>query len=287
MKLRCIVWENLKKVKEEKGLTYRGLSELTGISQTTLTTLFSANLNYKVGRIIEISKELDVDLSYVFGEVKDQILSYPENEEEAIQNFWRNIDNFYLNHNGDKHYSRKKIYRLMGKTFYKAVGEDKILLSLDVLEQFSTYLNTSPLRLVSKRGNVDRRLYFKKQNSLAFLHLQERKSDVATYIVDGDYARYKVENWLMGMIAGTGRQVVVLTDINDKQKKIFLEWGESLVLRLQENGQELYSCKSEKGEANELLTKISRKREGYESYLNLLRAKENGVNFICQKKKVR
>lgn len=287
MKLRCIVWENLKKVKEEKGLTYRGLSELTGISQTTLTTLFSANLNYKVGRIIEISKELDVDLSYVFGEVKDQILSYPENEEEAIQNFWRNIDNFYLNHNGDKHYSRKKIYRLMGKTFYKAAGEDKILLSLDVLEQFSTYLNTSPLRLVSKRGNVDRRLYFKKQNSLAFLHLQERKSDVATYIVDGDYARYKVENWLMGMIAGTGRQVVVLTDINDKQKKIFLEWGESLVLRLQENGQELYSCKSEKGEANELLTKISRKREGYESYLNLLRAKENGVNFICQKKKVR
>lgn len=287
MKLRCIVWENLKKVKEEKGLTYRGLSELTGISQTTLTTLFSANLNYKVGRIIEISKELDVDLSYVFGEVKDQILSYPENEEEAIQNFWRNIDNFYLNHNGDKHYSRKKIYRLMGKTFYKVVGEDKILLSLDVLEQFSTYLNTSPLRLVSKRGNVDRRLYFKKQNSLAFLHLQERKSDVATYIVDGDYARYKVENWLMGMIAGTGRQVVVLTDINDKQKKIFLEWGESLVLRLQENGQELYSCKSEKGEANELLTKISRKREGYESYLNLLRAKENGVNFICQKKKVR
>ena len=287
MKLRCIVWENLKKVKEEKGLTYRGLSELTGISQTTLTTLFSANLNYKVGRIIEISKELDVDLSYVFGEVKDQILSYPENEEEAIQNFWRNIDNFYLNHNGDKHYSRKKIYRLMGKTFYKVVGEDKILLSLDVLEQFSTYLNTSPLRLVSKRGNVDRRLYFKKQNSLAFLHLQERKSDVATYIVDGDYARYKVENWLMGMIAGTGRQVVVLTDINDKQKKIFLEWGESLVLRLQENGQELYSCKSEKGEANELLTTISRKREGYESYLNLLRAKENGVNFICQKKKVR
>lgn len=287
MKLRCIVWENLKKVKEEKGLTYRGLSELTGISQTTLTTLFSANLNYKVGRIIEISKDLDVDLSYVFGEVKDQILSYPENEEEAIQNFWRNIDNFYLNHNGDKHYSRKKIYRLMGKTFYKAVGEDKILLSLDVLEQFSTYLNTSPLRLVSKRGNVDRRLYFKKQNSLAFLHLQERKSDVATYIVDGDYARYKVENWFMGMIAGTGRQVVVLTDINDKQKKIFLEWGESLVLRLQENGQELYSCKSEKGEANELLTKISRKREGYESYLNLLRAKENGVNFICQKKKVR
>lgn len=281
MKLRCIVWENLKKVKEEKGLTYRGLSELTGISQTTLTTLFSANLNYKVGRIIEISKELDVDLPYVFGEVKDQILFYPENEEEAIQNFWRNIDNFYLNHNGDKHYSRKKIYRLMGKTFYKAVGEDKILLSLDVLERFSTYLNTSPLRLVSKRGNVDRRLYFKKQNSLAFLHLQERKSDVATYIVDGDYARYKVENWLMGMIAGTGRQVVVLTDINDKQKKIFLEWGESLVLRLQENGQELYSCKSEKGKANELLTKISRKREGYESYLNLLREKENGVNFIC------
>ena len=287
MKLRCIVWENLKKAKEEKGLTYRRLSELTGISQTTLTTLFSANLNYKVGRIIEISKELDVDLSYVFGEVKDQILSYPENEEEAIQNFWRNIDNFYLNHNGDKHYSRKKIYRLMGKTFYKAVGEDKILLSLDVLERFSTYLNTSPLRLVSKRGNVDRRLYFKKQNSLAFLHLQERKSDVATYIVDGDYARYKVENWLMGMIAGTGKRVVVLTDINDKQKKILLEWGESLVVRLQENGQELYSCKSEKRKANGLLTKLSRKREGYESYLNLLREKENGVNFICQKKKVR
>ena len=66
------------------------------------------------------------------------------------------------------------------------------------------------------------------------------------------------------------------TDINDKQSQICLEWGDSLILRLEKNGQELYSYKSEKDKANELLTKISRKEKGYDSYLNLLEEKENG-----------
>ena len=40
------------------------------------------------------------------------------------------------------------------------------------------------------------------------------------------------------------------------------------------NGQELYSYQTEKDKANELLTKISRKGKGYDSYLNLLEEKE-------------
>ena len=41
------------------------------------------------------------------------------------------------------------------------------------------------------------------------------------------------------------------------------------------DGQELYSQEEEKEKANELLTKISRKEQGYESYLDLLEEKEN------------
>ena len=164
----------------------------------------------------------------------------------------------------------------MGKAYYRAVGEDNIHLSLDVLEKFSNHLKISPLNLISKTYSLGGRLHFRKQNSLVYLHLQDGKTEVATYMVDGDNARYKVEDWLMGMLVGTGGRVLTLTDINDKQSKVCLEWSDSLVLRLEKNGQELYSYKSEKDKANELLTKISRKEKGYDSYLNLLEEKENG-----------
>ena len=268
--------KRLKQAKEEKGLTYRELSERTGISQTALTTLFSVKPNCTVGRIITISKALNRDLAYAFGEETGKILVYPETEREAINNFWKQIDSYYLNPTGRKHYSRKKVYRSMGKAYYKAVGEDNIHLSLDVLEKFSSHLKISPLNLISKTYSLGGRLHFRKQNSLVYLHLQDGKKDVATYIIDGDNARYKVEDWLMGMLAGTGGRVLALTDINDKQSKVCLEWGASLILRLEKNGQELYSYQSEKDKVNELLTKISRKEKGYDSYLNLLEEKENG-----------
>lgn len=274
MKLRYAIWERLKKAKEEKGLTYRELSELTGISQTALTTLFSVKPNCTVGRIITMSKALNRDLSYEFREEVGKILIYPETEREAINNFWEQIDSYYLNPKGRKHYSRKKVYQSMGKAYYKAVGEDNIHLSLDVLEKFSNHLKISPLNLISKTYSLGGRLHFRKQNSLVYLHLQDGKKDVATYMLDGDNARYKVEDWLMGMLAGTGGRELILMDINDTQSQVCLEWGDSLILRLENNGQELYSYKSEKDKANELLTKISRKEKGYDSYLNLLEEKE-------------
>ena len=263
MKLRYAIW-----------LTYRELSERTGISQTALTTLFSVKPNCTVGRIITISKALNRDLSYAFGEEVGKILIYPETEREAINNFWKQIDSYYLNPKGRKHYSRKKVYQSMGKAYYRAVGEDNIHLSLDVLEKFSNHLKISPLNLVSKTYSLGGRLHFRKQNSLVYLHLQDGKKDVATYMIDGDNARYKVEDWLMGMLAGTGGRVLTLTDINNKQSQVCLEWGDSLILRLEKNGQELYSYQTEKDKANELLTKISRKGKGYDSYLNLLEEKE-------------
>lgn len=137
MKLRYAIWERLKKAKEEQGLTYRELSKRTGISQTALTTLFSAKPNCTVGRLITISKALNRDLSYAFGEQIGKILIYPETEREAINNFWKQIDSYYLNPKGRKHYSRKKVYQSMGKAYYRAVGEDNIHLSLDVVEKFS------------------------------------------------------------------------------------------------------------------------------------------------------
>ena len=274
MGLRHKVWDKLKKVKEDKGLLYSDITSKTNISNSTLTTLFSSRPNYRVGRVIEISKALEVKLPYVFGEKADRSLEYPTSEQEAVSNFWLNLDSFYMRLD-EEYSSRKKIYKEMGKAFYKAVREDQILLSLDVLEQFSNHLKISPLRLISKSDSLGK-LHFRRQNSLICLYLQNRKENLATFIIDGDNARYKVEDWLMGMLSGTGGRVLTLTDINDKQSKVCLEWSSSLILRLEKNGQELYSYKSEKDKANDLLTKISRKEEGYESYLNLLEEKENG-----------
>ena len=72
MKLRHIVWEKLKEIKDEKNLSYGELSKSTGISNTTLRTLFSGEPNYRVGKIIEISKILKVGLPQIFGEKTDK-----------------------------------------------------------------------------------------------------------------------------------------------------------------------------------------------------------------------
>lgn len=275
MGLRHIVWEKLKKVKEDKGLLYRDISNKTDISNSTLTTLFSSQPNYRVGRIIEISKALEVELSYTFGEKNDRSLKYPSSEQEAVSNFWLNLDSCYMKPDGEEYYSRKKIYKEMGKAFYKAVREDQILLSLDVLEQFSNHLKISPLRLISNSDSLGK-LHFRRQNSLVCLRLQNGKENVATFIIDGDNSRYKIEDWLMGILSGTSEPVLTLNDINDKNSKLILEWREYLVIRLQKDGQEIYLYQENKENANDLLTKISRKEEGYDSYLNLLEEKENG-----------
>lgn len=275
MKLRHVIWGKIKKIKDEKDISYGELSKSTGISNTTLRTLFSGEPNYRVGKIIEISKVLKVGLPQIFGEKTDKSLAYPETEEEAVQNFWKSLDSYYMNSTGSKYYSRKRIYREMGKSFYKAVREDKILLSLDVLEQFSNHLKISPLRLVSQYYSIGEKLHFRKQNSLVCLHLQSGKMDVATFMIDGDHSRYKVEDWLMGMLTGAGERVLVLNDMNNKKNKLRLEWNNNLKLSLEIDGQELYSQEEEKEKANELLTKISRKEQGYESYLDLLEEKEN------------
>ena len=275
MKLRQSVWERLKKIKDEKNISYGELSKKTEISNTTLTTLFSSTPNYRVGKIIEISKALDIDLPQLFGEENDKSLAYPETEEEAVQNFWKNLDSYYMKSKESDYYSRKRIYKEMGKAFYKAVREDKILLSLDVLESFSDHLKITPLRLVSQYYSIGEKLHFRKQNSLICLHLQSGKMDIATFMIDGDHSRYKVEDWLMGMLTGAGSRVLVLNDMNNRKNKLRLEWGSTLNLSLEKDGQELYSQKEDRRKANELLTKISRKEQGYGSYLDLLEEKEN------------
>ena len=180
-----------------------------------------------------------------------------------------------MNPDGEEYYSRKKIYKKIGKAFYTAVKKDRILLSLDVLEDFSEHLKISPLRLISKSTSLEK-LHFRRQNSIVCLHLQKGRENVATVIIDGDNSRYKVEDWLMGLLAGTREPVLTLNDVNDKNSKLIVEWGEYLTIKLQKDGQELYVHQEDKEKANELLTKISRKERGYESYLNLLEAKENG-----------
>ena len=275
MKLRYAIWERLKKAKEEKGLLYDDIAKKTNLSKSTLTTLFSSLPNYRVGKIIEISKALEVELPYIFGEKTDRSLEYPSSEDEAVSNFWFNIDSYYMKPNGEEHYSRKKVYKKMGKAFYKAVKEDQILLSLDVLEDFSKHLKISPLRLISKSCSLGK-LHFRRQNSIVCLHLQKGRENVATFIIDGDNSRYKVEDWLMGILAGTREPVLTLNDINDKNSKLILEWGEYLTIKLQKDSQELYAYQEDKEKANEILTKISRKERGYESYLNFLEEKENG-----------
>ena len=275
MKLRYAIWERLKKAKEEKGLLYQDIAEKTNLSNSTLTTLFSSQPNYRVGKIIEIGKALEVDLPYIFGENPDSSLEYPTSEDEAVSNFWFNLDSYYMNPDGEEYYSRKKVYKKIGKAFYTAVKKDRILLSLDVLEDFSKHLKISPLRLISKSTSLEK-LHFRRQNSIVCLHLQKGRENVATVIIDGDNSRYKVEDWLMGLLAGTREPVLTLNDINDKNSKLIVEWGEYLAIKLQKDGQELYVHQEDKEKANELLTKISRKERGYESYLNLLEAKENG-----------
>ena len=275
MKLRYAIWERLKKAKEEKGLLYQDIAKKTNLSNSTLTTLFSSQPNYRVGKIIEIGKALEVDLPYIFGENPDSSLEYPTSEDEAVSNFWFNLDSYYMNPDGEEYYSRKKVYKKIGKAFYTAVKKDRILLSLDVLEDFSKHLKISPLRLISKSTSLEK-LHFRRQNSIVCLHLQKGRENVATVIIDGDNSRYKVEDWLMGLLAGTREPVLTLNDINDKNSKLIVEWGEYLTIKLQKDGQELYVHQEDKEKANELLTKISRKERGYESYLNLLEAKENG-----------
>lgn len=275
MKLRYAIWERLKKAKEEKGLLYQDIAKKTNLSNSTLTTLFSSQPNYRVGKIIEIGKALEVDLPYIFGENPDSNLEYPTSEDEAVSNFWFNLDSYYMNPDGEEYYSRKKVYKKIGKAFYTAVKKDRILLSLDVLEDFSKHLKISPLRLISKSTSLEK-LHFRRQNSIVCLHLQKGRENVATVIIDGDNSRYKVEDWLMGLLAGTREPVLTLNDINDKNSKLIVEWGEYLTIKLQKDGQELYVHQEDKEKANELLTKISRKERGYESYLNLLEAKENG-----------
>ena len=275
MKLRYAIWERLKKAKKEKGLLYQDIAEKTNLSNSTLTTLFSSQPNYRVGKIIEIGKALEVDLPYIFGENPDSSLEYPTSEDEAVSNLWFNLDSYYMNPDGEEYYSRKKVYKKIGKAFYTAVKKDRILLSLDVLEDFSKHLKISPLRLISKSTSLEK-LHFRRQNSIVCLHLQKGRENVATVIIDGDNSRYKVEDWLMGLLAGTREPVLTLNDINDKNSKLIVEWGEYLAIKLQKDGQELYVHQEDKEKANELLTKISRKERGYESYLNLLEAKENG-----------
>lgn len=275
MKLRYAIWERLKKAKEEKGLLYEDIAKKTNLSNSTLTTLFSSQPNYRVGKIIEIGKALEVDLPYIFGENPDSSLEYPTSEDEAVSNFWFNLDSYYMNPDGEEYYSRKKVYKKIGKAFYTAVKKDRILLSLDVLEDFSKHLKISPLRLISKSTSLEK-LHFRRQNSIVCLHLQKGRENVATVIIDGDNSRYKVEDWLMGLLAGTREPVLTLNDVNDKNSKLIVEWGEYLTIKLKKDGQELYVHQEDKEKANELLTKISRKERGYESYLNLLEAKENG-----------
>lgn len=224
MKLRYAIWERLKKAKEEKGLLYEDIAKKTNLSNSTLTTLFSSQPNYRVGKIIEIGKALEVELPYIFGEKTDKRLEYPSNEDEAVSNFWFNLDSYYVNPDGEEYYSRKKVYKKIGKAFYKAVKEDQILLSLDVLEDFSKHLKVSPLRLIAKSCSSGK-LHFSRQNSIVCLHLQKGRENVATVIIDGDNSRYKVENWLMGMLVGTREPVLTLDDINDKNSKLILEWG--------------------------------------------------------------
>ena len=67
MKLRHVIWGKIKKIKDEKDISYGELSKSTGISNTTLRTLFSGEPNYRVGKIIEISKVLKVGLPQIFG----------------------------------------------------------------------------------------------------------------------------------------------------------------------------------------------------------------------------
>ena len=58
----------------------------------------------------------------------------------------------------------------------------------------------------------------------------------------------------MGMLAGTGGRELTLTDINDTQSQVCLE-GRQSYSTPRNNGQELYSYKSEKDKANELQQK--------------------------------
>ena len=109
-----------------------------------------AKPNCQVGRIITISKALNRDLSYAFGEKIGKILIYPGDREGSDQQFWKQIDSYYLNPKGrSTTHGRKSIsqwVRLITGQLEKIIS----IYHLDVVEKFSNHLNISPLNPISK-----------------------------------------------------------------------------------------------------------------------------------------
>lgn len=88
-------WAEVEKFKTARGVSFEDMAKETGAKSVALRMSFSKKTNAKLQRAFEFSDGLNVDITYLLGRNVadfDNLTKSPINAEEAIQNFWSNID---------------------------------------------------------------------------------------------------------------------------------------------------------------------------------------------------
>ena len=91
--------QNIKKIREDKGLSQEYMAMKLGISQSTYTKVERGEVNLYVDRLLKIIKILDVGLAKVFDEEAQNIYNVNSNDSSTNTNQVQVVENIY---NGNK-----------------------------------------------------------------------------------------------------------------------------------------------------------------------------------------
>jgi len=87
--------QNIKKIREEKGISQEYMAMELGISQSTYTKVERGEVNLYVDRLLKIADILDVGLSKIFNESTSKIFNVNSNDSSTNTNQVQVVENLY------------------------------------------------------------------------------------------------------------------------------------------------------------------------------------------------
>ena len=87
--------QNIKKIRESKGISQEYMAMELGISQSTYTKVERGEVNLYVDRLLKIAKVLDVGLSKIFDENAAKIFNVNSNDSSSNTNQVQVVENLY------------------------------------------------------------------------------------------------------------------------------------------------------------------------------------------------
>lgn len=274
-KLIRTFWENVKKERLNRGLSYLEIAEKMGKTNSYVTTIFSDEKNIGMGIVFSLLGAMGMTLEQAFDTKVGGSYELPQTPQEAIQNFWDYLDNLYPDLKPMS--SRRRAVTSLGYWWGRYPRNGWIALTLNKLDRISRALKLEPLQLISSKKAVAGSMCIKKQNGLVNVEVKQGREKIVSLMLDGDSTRTKIEDWLMALSTGEKTTPLFLEDSygEDAQVKLLFDEKMDLNILVLSHGLEVGKKKVKKS-VNEWLLKFSRKEKGYRAYLSLLGIEEDG-----------